>query len=96
MEENNKIDYDPIKSEADKVSLKQAFGSVTNFLKNLFSIYDGVDKEKTVEDIRSDIEFSSINIWILICSILVASIGLINNSQEIFFWSSYFSQIFIY
>ena len=83
MEENNKIDYDPIKSEADKVSVKQAFGSVTNFLKNLFSIYDGVDKEKTVEDIRSDIEFSSINIWILICSILVASIGLINNSPAV-------------
>ena len=83
MEENNKIDYDPIKSEAEKVSVKQAFGSVTNFLKNLFSIYDGVDKEKTVEDIRSDIEFSSINIWILICSILVASIGLINNSPAV-------------
>ena len=51
MEENNEIDYDPIKSEVDKVSVKQAFGSVTNFLKNLFSIYDGVDKEKTIEDI---------------------------------------------
>mgnify|MGYP006089414269 FL=1 len=83
MEENNEIDYDPIKSEADKVSVKQAFGSITNFLKKLFSIYDGVDKEKTVEDIRSDIEFSSINIWILICSIIVASIGLINNSPAV-------------
>jgi hypothetical protein len=38
MEENNEIDYDPIKSEADKVSVKQAFGSITNFLKKLFSI----------------------------------------------------------
>jgi len=83
MEENNKIDYDPIKSEADKFSVKQAFGSIANFLKNLFSIYDGVDKDKTVEDIRSDIEFSSINIWILICSIIVASIGLINNSPAV-------------
>ena len=83
MEENNKIDYDPIKSEVDKFSAKQAFGSVANFLKNLFSIYDGVDKDKTVEDIRSDIEFSSINIWILICSIIVASIGLINNSPAV-------------
>jgi len=83
MEENNKIDYDPIKSETDKFSVKQAFGSIANFLKNLFSIYDGVDKDKTVEDIRSDIEFSSINIWILICSIIVASIGLINNSPAV-------------
>ena len=28
MEENNKIDYDPIKSETDKFSVKQAFGSI--------------------------------------------------------------------
>ena len=83
MDNNNRIDYDPIKSEADKVSVKQAVGSFVNFLKNLFSIYDGVDKQKTVEDIRSDIEFSAINIWILICSILVASIGLINNSPAV-------------
>jgi len=83
MENNNRIDYDPIKSEADKVSVKQAVGSMVNFLKNLFSIYDGVDKEKTVDDIRNDIEFSAINIWILICSILVASIGLINNSPAV-------------
>ena len=83
MEENNEIDYDPIKSEADKVSVKQAFVSIVNFLKNLFSIYDGVDKEKTINDIRNDIEFSAINIWILICSILVASIGLINNSPAV-------------
>jgi len=83
MEENNEIDYDPIKSEADKVSLKQAFVSIVNFLKNLFSIYDGVDKEKTINDIRNDIEFSAINIWILICSILIASIGLINNSPAV-------------
>ena len=46
MEENNEIDYDPIKSEVQKVSIKQAFVSIVNFLKNLFSIYDGVDKEK--------------------------------------------------
>ena len=53
MEENNEIDYDPIKSEVQKVSIKkQAFVSIVNFLKNLFSIYDGVDKEKTINDIR--------------------------------------------
>lgn len=83
MQEDNKIDYDPIKSEAQKVSIKQASVSLINFLKNLFSIYDGVDKEKTINDIQNDIEFSAINIWILICSIVVASIGLINNSPAV-------------
>ena len=36
MDNNNRIDYDPIKSEADKVSVKQAVGSFVNFLKIYF------------------------------------------------------------
>ena len=36
MDNNNRIDYDPIKSEADKVSVKQAFVLFVNFLKNYF------------------------------------------------------------
>ena len=34
----------------------------------------------TIKIIRSEIEFTGSSIWILICSILVASIGLNNNS----------------
>ena len=42
-----------------------------------------MDKEKTIVDIKNDISFSAINIWILICSIIVASIGQINNSTAV-------------
>ena len=83
MEEQNKIDYDPIKSEVRKVTPKQTFNSLLGFLKNLFSFYDEVDKEQTIDDIKNDIEFTGINVWILICSIVVASIGLINNSPAV-------------
>ena len=83
MEDNHKIDYDPIKSEAEKVRVSNAFKSLLDFIKKLFSIYDVVDKQQTVEDIKNDISFSAINIWILICSIIVASIGLINNSTAV-------------
>ena len=83
MEEQNKIDYDPIKSEVRKVTPKQTFNSLLGFLKNLFSFYDEVDKKQTIDDIKNDIEFSGINVWILICSIVVASIGLINNSPAV-------------
>lgn len=83
MNDPNKIDYDPIKSEVEKVSVKQAVGSFAAFLKKLFSIYDSVDKNKTITDIKNEIEFTGISVWILICSIVVASIGLINNSPAV-------------
>ena len=83
MEEQNKIDYDPIKSEVKKVTPKQTYNSLLDFIKNLFSFYDEVDKSQTIDDIKNDIVFSGINVWILICSIVVASIGLINNSPAV-------------
>ena len=83
MEDQGKIDYDPIKSEVEKVSVSKGIKSIFGFIKKLFSIYDVVDKEKTIVDIKNDISFSAINIWILICSIIVASIGLINNSTAV-------------
>ena len=83
MENPNKLDYDPIKSEVNKVTFNQAFSSFVSFIKKLFSINEGVDKKQTVEDIQNDIEFTAISIWILVCSIIVASIGLINNSPAV-------------
>ena len=55
MNEPNKIDYDPIKSEVDKVSVKQALGSFKSFIKKLFSIYDNVDRDKTIVEIKNEI-----------------------------------------
>tara|TARA_B100001287_G_scaffold19152_1_gene14174 strand:- start:6967 stop:8391 length:1425 start_codon:yes stop_codon:yes gene_type:complete len=83
MEEQDKIDYDPIQSEVEKVKISKAFKSLLGFIKRLFSIYDVVDKQQTIQDIKNDISFSAINIWILICSIIIASIGLINNSTAV-------------
>jgi uncharacterized hydrophobic protein (TIGR00271 family) len=83
MEEQDKIDYDPIKSEVKKVSFRQAFGTFKHFIKELTSINHDVDKEETISSIKQDIEFSGTNIWILMCSIIVASIGLINDSTAV-------------
>ena len=83
MEEQDKIDYDPIKSEVKKVSFRQAFGTFKHFIKELTSINHDVDREETISSIKQDIEFSGTNIWILMCSIIVASIGLINDSTAV-------------
>ena len=83
MEEDNKVDYDPIKSEVKKVSFSQAFSSFKVFIKELISINHNVDRSETISLIKSDIQFSGTNIWILMCSIIIASIGLINNSTAV-------------
>jgi uncharacterized hydrophobic protein (TIGR00271 family) len=83
MNDSDKIDYDPIKSEVNKVSFKQSFDSFKVFVKELVSINHDVDREETVKSIVADIEFSGTNIWILICSIVIASVGLINDSTAV-------------
>ena len=83
MNDSDKIDYDPIKSEVNKVSFKQSFDSFKVFIKELVSINHDVDREDTVKSIVADIEFSGTNIWILICSIVIASVGLINDSTAV-------------
>ncbi len=83
MNDSDKIDYDPIKSEVNKVSFKQSFDSFKVFIKELVSINHDVDREETVKSIVADIEFSGTNIWILICSIVIASVGLINDSTAV-------------
>ena len=83
MEEQDKIDYDPIKSEVKKVSFRQAFGTFKHFINELTSINHYVYRDETISSIKQDIEFSGTNIWILMCSIIVASIGLINDSTAV-------------
>jgi len=46
------------------------------FLRRVFSLSDGLDREGTMEGIRKDVDFKGPAAWILIFSILIASIGL--------------------
>ncbi len=46
------------------------------FLKEVFSLTEGIDREATAEGIRADVNFKGHGAWILIAAILTASIGL--------------------
>lgn len=46
------------------------------FLRRVFSLSEGLDREGTMEVIRKDVDFKGPAAWILIFSILIASIGL--------------------
>ena len=53
-----------------------AWESLKLFFKDLLDIRDETDREATIEGVKEDISFRGHNVWILIFSIFVASIGL--------------------
>jgi len=65
------------------ISFSNFIGSVRRFFLRLLSIADEVDKPAVDENIRKDVEFQGFNIWILICSISICSIGLNMNSTAV-------------
>lgn len=59
-----------------KENAKQTYGSIKDYLTHLLDIRDETDRDSTMEAIIKDIPFRGHNAWILVFSIIVASIGL--------------------
>lgn len=70
---NDKLDHQ--KDEVQK-DFKGFFQSLKEFLAELLNIKKGTDKEATAQTIREGISMKGHTAWILVFSILVASIGL--------------------
>ena len=62
------------------VDIRNYFG---NLFKDIFDLDKGVDKWGTIKEIKSKQSMSGANAWMLICSIMIASIGLNLNSQAV-------------
>jgi len=60
---------------------------VKNYFLELFKDFldldHGVDKRATIKEIKSKQSMSGANAWMLMCSIMIASIGLNLNSQAV-------------
>ncbi len=83
LKNGEKIDYDPTKVNLDAEQLKSLPRTLLEFFLKTISIKDEVDRKGTVQGIKDGIEFYGSNVWILICSIVVASIGLNNNDTAV-------------
>lgn len=86
---NPKKTQEQIDLEAEKLK-KRVSVSFMSFLKNIrkllgdiLDIREGSDPDKTREAIVHDIEFRGANVWSLIASIFIASIGLNMNSTAV-------------
>jgi uncharacterized hydrophobic protein (TIGR00271 family) len=75
-ENQDKVDYDPTRIELGKEEIKDIPKNLFHFFLKTISIKDEVNRAVTITNIKDGIEFYGSNVWILICSIIVASIGL--------------------
>jgi uncharacterized hydrophobic protein (TIGR00271 family) len=79
-----KIDKDTKKMKKEVTrSFSSFLNNIGKLLKDILDIKEGSDPDKTREAIVHDIEFRGANVWSLIASIFIASIGLNMNSTAV-------------
>lgn len=61
----------------------EILSSIWDFLYDLLDLKDGLDKEGTIINIKSNKEMKGANAWLLMCSIFIASLGLDLNSPAV-------------
>ncbi len=66
-----------------KEELKGAWDTFKKFARGLLDIREGTDKNGTIEDIKGNISIKGHTAWVLVFSILIASIGLNANSTAV-------------
>ena len=69
--------------ETEGRSFRELFQDFTMSMRHYLNIREGVDIEGTVAAIKKDVEFKGYNIYILVFSIFIASIGLNVNSTAV-------------
>ncbi len=72
----DKVERDPTKIEFNPEDLKKVPKSLWGFVKSTLNIREDTDVAGTISEIQDEIEFKGHNVWVLIFSIFVASIGL--------------------
>ncbi|MFT5602310.1 MAG: putative hydrophobic protein (TIGR00271 family) [Flavobacteriales bacterium] len=80
---DGRIENDPTKIDIHAEDIKNLPKSILNFIKDTVSIKDEIDIPETIEGIEKSIPVRGSTVWILICSIIVASVGLNFNSVAV-------------
>ena len=71
--------------EQEKVKTDRVYDwtYVQNFILDIIDLKKGVDKKAVIEEIKAKKSMSGANAWMLMCSIIIASIGLDQNSDAV-------------
>ena len=79
-----KFDFQDENVEQDiKKNASGLFNGLLVFIQSVFRFNKDVDKNATINSIKNDISMRRTTAWILICSILIASVGLNANSTPV-------------
>lgn len=74
---------DPKSKERINNGFWELIYGLSDFLKQMFELQSDLDREGTITNIKNNKRMQGANVWLLICSIMVASIGLDLNSQAV-------------
>ena len=84
MSDNDNSNTSTSPNEAPKQqNLKNAWAYTVAYFKDVLDLEKGVDKRGTINEIRNKKSMGGANAWMLMCSIVIASIGLSQNSQAV-------------
>jgi uncharacterized hydrophobic protein (TIGR00271 family) len=78
-----KFDFNDSSNDDLKKNASGLLRSINILLKRVFSFHSEVDKNMVVNSIKSDISMNGTTAWILVCSILIASVGLNADSTPV-------------
>ncbi|GIR98953.1 MAG: hypothetical protein CM15mP101_13230 [Flavobacteriaceae bacterium] len=79
-----KFDFEDENLEKDiKKNASGLFNGILIFIKSVFRFNNDIDKNATINSIKNDISMRGTTAWILICSILIASVGLNTDSTAV-------------
>lgn len=79
----NKVPPKPNGKEGVKRSFGTFMDNLFNFFRDLIDLREGLDKEGTIVNIKNNKTMRGANAWLLMCSILIASLGLDLNSPAV-------------
>ena len=79
-----KFDFEDENIEKDiKKNASGLFNGILIFIQSVFRFNNDIDKNATINSIKNDISMRGTTAWILICSILIASVGLNADSTAV-------------
>jgi len=83
QEEKKSAELQKVSAQEAKENLNKSISNLGIYFKELLNLHIGSDKQGTISGIKKDIDFKGANVWILIASIFIASIGLNVNSTAV-------------
>ncbi|MFK7807540.1 MAG: DUF389 domain-containing protein, partial [Saprospiraceae bacterium] len=69
--------------QAEQSNIAKAWQEVKEFCFNLIDLNAGLDREGTIVNIKNNKKMAGANAWLLMCSIMIASLGLDLNSPAV-------------